>query len=779
MFNTETFRISAALKDLIGKELITDEFVAVFELVKNSFDANAKNVKIIFENNYDEINSKIIILDDGIGMNYKDLKSKWLFVAYSAKRLGKEYEDYRNKIKTNRVFAGAKGVGRFSCDRLGRFLNLISIKDEQNSKIENLVVNWEKFENADDSEFVNIEVTHNELSNTIHKINNGTVLEITGLRDEWNRSRILALKRSLVKLINPNQENDSNNFSIEIIANDEKAIDNLPLKNFSSRDDWERVNGPIRNSIFEKLEIKTSKIFVKITSDAKYIETTLQDRGDLIYCLKEENPFQNLHNINVYLFQLNRSAKYSFTKLMGMHSVEYGSVFMYKNGFRIYPYGEAGEDLLLIDRRKQQGYNRFLGTRDLIGRIEINGEQKELRETTSRDGGLRKTDTYRDLVEFFYDFVLRRLENYVVNIIKWGDEKIDRETKEVIRPVLWAKDVKIQILELISGHINSKGIIDIQYNKDFLKIIKEKQDKSINKILRNISKVAERSDNPELIKEAKKIEKAIRETKADAEIARNEAVDEKQLRKKTQQKLEYISGQNNFLIEEISDDTKNLESILHHIGLTTNIIKSDIANLIKATNQNSNKNELISIIKRISRQNQKISSFTKYFKKVNFDTISNKLEIDIVSFINEYIENVYKLREDLKLNRELPNFHLKMQPNSKFLLKFSPIDLIIVIDNLISNSYKNRIKNKQITPNIYLSWSDVRNNSITLSFLDEGKGIDDNIVENIFDFGFTTSRRGSGIGLYHIKEIIQKIKGEITVNNKTKKGVEFLIKFNK
>ncbi|MDP8204203.1 MAG: ATP-binding protein, partial [Candidatus Tenebribacter mawsonii] len=114
MFNTETFRISAALKDLIGKELITDEFVAVFELVKNSFDANAKNVKIIFENNYDEINSKIIILDDGIGMNYKDLKSKWLFVAYSAKRLGKEYEDYRNKIKTNRVFAGAKGVGRFS-----------------------------------------------------------------------------------------------------------------------------------------------------------------------------------------------------------------------------------------------------------------------------------------------------------------------------------------------------------------------------------------------------------------------------------------------------------------------------------------------------------------------------------------------------------------------------------------------------------------------------------------------------------------------------------------
>ena len=155
MANTETFKISAALKDLIGKELITDEFVAVFELVKNSFDANASKVELIFLDNYEPDNARIIIKDNGIGMNYDDLKNKWLFVAYSAKRLGKENEDYRDKIKTQRIFAGAKGVGRFSCDRLGRFLNLITIKDEPNPKIENLVVNWEDFENADDEEFVN------------------------------------------------------------------------------------------------------------------------------------------------------------------------------------------------------------------------------------------------------------------------------------------------------------------------------------------------------------------------------------------------------------------------------------------------------------------------------------------------------------------------------------------------------------------------------------------------------------------------------------------------
>ena len=92
------FRISSFLKDLIGRELITDEFVAVFELVKNSFDANAKTVKVIFEHQYDPENAKIIIWDDGYGMNLNDLNNKWLFVAHSDKRDGSEDKDYRDNI---------------------------------------------------------------------------------------------------------------------------------------------------------------------------------------------------------------------------------------------------------------------------------------------------------------------------------------------------------------------------------------------------------------------------------------------------------------------------------------------------------------------------------------------------------------------------------------------------------------------------------------------------------------------------------------------------------
>lgn len=769
MANTETFKISAALKDLIGKELITDEFVAVFELVKNSFDANASNVEVIFENNYEPDNARIIIKDNGKGMNYDDLKNKWLFVAYSAKRLGKENEDYRDKIKTQRVFAGAKGVGRFSCDRLGRFLSLITVKDEPKPKVENLVVNWEDFENADDEEFVNIKVTHKVLTENTYKLKKGTVLEITGLRDNWDRDRILKLKKSLAKLINPNQENDSDNFEIEIIAKDELTLDKEKGKKGEKKNDLEIVNGVIKNSVFETLEIKTSNILVQISPKGDFIETTLQDRGDLIYYLKEKNPFKGLKNISVYLFQLNKGAKNNFYRIMGMHSIDYGSVFMYKNGFRVYPFGEQGEDILLIDRRKGQGYNRFLGNRDLIGRIEINGEQPELKETTTRDGGLIKSETYYQLVDFFYDYVLKRLEHYVVNIIQWGDERINKETGEVT-PELWAKDVKIQILELISGFINSKDIIDIQYNKDFLKIISDKQDQSVEKIVKNISKVAAKSGNPEMVKEAKKIEKAVREIKADADRDKAKAAKEEEKRKETEKKLDYVVSQKNFLQKDISDDTKNLESILHHIGLTTNFIKKDIENLVKAINNNASKDELHTIVKRLSQQSEKITSFSKYFKKVNFNIHSNKLDVDVISFTNEYIENVYKLRDDLRINRELLNVKINMPQGLEHKIKFNPIDMIIVLDNLISNSSKHGASKVELT------WTK-SGKSIQLSFKDDGKGIADNILDSIFDFGFTTSRRGSGIGLYHVKEIIENLNGTIKVNNKLNKGVEFLISF--
>lgn len=756
MENQLQFRISSALKNLIGKELITDEFVAVFELVKNSFDANAKHVKVIFENQYNSELAKIIIWDDGRGMSFDDLKNKWLFVAYSAKNDGTEDKDYRDKIKTKRIFAGAKGVGRFSCDRLGDHLNMITIKDEPNSQIENLVVDWTDFEEDSQKEFVDIKVYHSSLnSSSYDKFESGTILEITGLRDVWDRARIKRLRFSLEKLINPIQENDASNFRIEIIASDERAFDSL------EKNPREKVNGEVKNFIFETLGLKTTQIITEIIDDGKIIQTELKDRDQLIYRIKEKNPYL-INNIKIHLFQLNRSAKLNFKRFVGVEPVKYGSVFMYKNGFRIYPFGEEGEDILQIDRRKAQGYNRFLGTRDLIGRIQINGENSSFKETTSRDGGLIKNESYDELVSFFYEKSLRRLEKYVVDIIKFGDQRENKETGE-INPELNPWDVKDEIFDIISNLTKAKEITDIEYDKDFLKLYEAKQEKSITQIVKNFNRIAQETQNPEMVKQAKAAEKQVKElieAKKEAERENESTGAEK---KQVEEKLVQKNKENLFLRSDVGLDKQSLISLQHHISHTANKISDLSMQTINAVNNKASEKDILTLLNKIVFENRKIATLSNFVSKAKFDTISNKIEKDVVEFINEYIENVYSSQSTFKINVD--------KDTSPFIIRFIPIELIIIIDNLLNNSIKANAKSAN------MHWEN-NGSFLKLHYIDDGEGISDNNVTQIFDYRFTTTG-GGGLGLFHIKQIIDKLKGSIEVNNKIKSGVEFIITLRK
>lgn len=752
------FKISSFLKDLIGRELITDEFVAVFELVKNSFDAHAQKVKVIFEKQYDPQNSRIIIWDDGHGMDKNDLINKWLFVAHSDKRDGTEDKDYRNQIQHHRTFAGAKGVGRFSCDRLGRYLKLISIKDAPNAKIESLDIDWTSFEEDSNKEFVDIKVKHNTLEATDYKnFSCGTILEISGLRDVWDRDRIKKLRTSLEKLINPIQGNNVDDFAIEIIAEDEL------LQDSKEKDEHNKVNGIVKNIVFERLGLKTTQIKVCITDHGGIITTTLTDRGTQIYVLKEKNPYAKLYDINISLFVLNHAGKINFKKIMGVDSVKYGSVFIYKNGFRIYPFGEEGDDTLQIDRRKQQGFYRYLGTRDLLGRIEVNGERSDLRETTSRDGGFIKNDSWNQLIDFFYDKAIKRLEAYTVGIIKWGDEKFDRETGEIIQPELKPEDVKDKILEIISNLTKAKDVIDVQYNQDFIQIYESKQEKSATQLAKNLTRMAQETNNPLFVKQAKTVERRIAELKQSiGELEKENAYKEEENRK-NQVKLQQLNTENLFLQSDVPNNTKEYKSLQHHITHTSSSIAEYIAIAIESLNSGNTKRTL-EFLRYIELENQKILTLSNFVSKAKFDTKVNKINDDIITFVNEYIGNLYLLTHK-KINVNIN------KPSYKYIMKFVPIEVIILLDNLLENATKHHAK----SINILWQKNDV---GLDLHVIDDGDGILNEILPHIFDYRFSTTG-GGGIGLYYAKEIVLKMKGTIIVDNKKSSGVEFIISFTK
>src|SRR6478735_7400166 len=223
------FRTNVLLKSIIGKDLITDDNIAVLELVKNSFDAGSTKVDIIFENilkNDDSSivdfptskTSKLIISDLGKGMSEFDIENKWLNIAYSEKKERKE--------EYGRLLAGNKGVGRFSCDKLVKYLNIYT-KTSDSNLYKKLFVNWELFEKEGEINFniqditlqiISIEEQDFEKLTGYKQFDNGTILEICFLREFWSYEKILSLKRQLERFINPNQIFDSKTFDLILSA---------------------------------------------------------------------------------------------------------------------------------------------------------------------------------------------------------------------------------------------------------------------------------------------------------------------------------------------------------------------------------------------------------------------------------------------------------------------------------------------------------------------------------------------------------------------------------
>jgi signal transduction histidine kinase len=818
------FRISSGLKNIIGRDLITDDFIAVFELVKNSFDAHAKTVDIIFEDN------AIIIKDNGKGMSLEDIQDKWLFVAYSAKSTGEEDENlsdkYRDKIQAKRYYAGAKGIGRFSCDRLGKRLKLVS-RQPNAQRLEEINVRWEDFEIDPKKEFIDIKVDHQSISPTKYPaLKQGTILEIEGLHDTWPREKLLNLKYSLEKLINPfTQEGEEQIFAINLYCEREEARD---VEEEHARS---KVNGAVANFIFETLNVKTT--WISTVFKKGLIDTRLVDRGTEIYHIEEANAdYSLIEDAHYQLFFLNQAAKNNFTRLMGIPPVTFGSVFLFKNGFRVYPFGDPGDDSLGMDYRKQQGYARFLGTRDLLGRIELfTTNDTEFKEVTSRDGGLVETVGYRQVIDSIYEKCLKRLERYVVDV-QWAytkDENLKNDKLSEDISIVQASIIgRVQIADVLRKLSASKNIKILSYNKDLVNILNEKLDIIPPEVFKDLAKIADKTGDKAFKEEITRAEeryhkllqekaeaerraaeeeekrqkaeeqtrlaeeararaeeraRVAEEAKHKAELAAKEkelqrreeevkrkeaeqrAKEEEGKRKEAEQDLKTEKQKNRYLQstrKTISDDA---EQLVHSIKITATSMNSSLSSLKRNSKGN---NALMPDIEKIQYQVSKILKISNLITKSNFRIDDEMQEADLPSYINEYVENYASGLDKVKINVDI---------RDDFETKLSLLDIAIIIDNLVSNSVKSKAENILIE-------CFVDQKSLYVDFSDDGEGIPAEYLGKksaIFELG-VTSTDGSGIGLYTIKSIMKTKKyGDIELlgNNKTRlKGAAFRLIFH-
>lgn len=737
------FKISSGLKNIIGKELINDKYISIFELVKNSYDAGARNVIIKFKDIYSE-KAKIIIKDDGKGMNKNDILNKWLFVAYSEKK----NSSYRDSLKKRRNYAGAKGVGRFSCDRLGSDVNLFS-KTVDEKLVHSVYIQWDDFEKNEKENFENIDVIY-RYEHIKELKDKGTIIVISNLREQWDRKEINQLKKSLTQLVNPETTNTYDDFNIFLEVEDELMNDKLHL------DEKDKINGKIKNYIFETLNIKTTKISVKIDEDGRYITTSLNDRGTLLFEVKEKNIY-TLKNINCTIYHLNRAAKINFTKIMGVEVVNYGSIFVYKNGFRVYPYGEPGQDFFRIDKRKAQGYNRYLGTREIIGRLEIYGENSGLIETSSRNNGFIQCYKLEELVDFFNEFVLKPLERYVVNIIKWGETITEQK---IISNLTEFNDME-EVLKKIKGRIKMENIISANYNNELIEIIESRKNKSISKDVKEIKNIAIAMENTELLKKTQDIEKKTKELKKRAVESELTATKVKQEIKSTKKELNVTKKQVKILESRANLTANEAISAMHIMKTYADAIDSNIDEILQETESA----DIIEILPRLYEIKQTCTKIMNTYNlvintKYNADTENRKM--DICEFIRNYINKHWEMKFRVIV---------KQLEENNFIAEFNPLEFSVIIDNLISNSKKANASKIIIEARKY------QEKFVDIIFSDDGKGIDIGInnVERFFEAGYTRVG-GSGIGLSTVKSYLKKINGLAIINKEYTEGFQLIVR---
>lgn len=776
------FKISSYLKTILGKDLITDDYVAIFELVKNSFDAKAKKVKLCFDGD------DIYIIDNGKGMSRSDILEKWIFVAFSAKREGEEdvQSDYRGKISPSVRYAGSKGVGRFSCDRLGASL-LMQTKSVESDRVQIVDVNWNDFESSSKKEFAEVPI-YSRYANSFDlpewidpPSNSGTILKISNLRSQWPREKLLELKSALSKLINPfgNRKKD---FSIEIYSEIEKKLDSRVIKKSESLEDayHQIVNGPIENFIFETLEQKTTWIKTWIDKSNKLIYTELVDRGRLIYKVSEPLAYPDLKGsgYETHIYYLNRSAKSTFARRMGVSSADFGSVFLFKNGFRVYPVGDEGDDSFKIDRRKQQGYARYLGTRDILGRIDIKGDEKVFRESSSRDKGLIETSAYLQLVDCFWNKTLLRLENYVVGV-SWK-LKYDQDMED--SSFLTGDEAKAKVIDVVARLCNSENVRIEKYAKDILTVINNKID-GFDKTIKNLESLAEKVGDSELVLRAQEavskyeeMQRVEAEAIAFAERERDARVKAEQIAKvataelKTKNKqLQLEKEKNLFYTSQQNRDKDILENLHHQIIIhASNAINNIEANLVGIRHGViPTKDELKDEFSNLLFIMQQVIAASRFATSANFKMESSHITEDLPNFVQQYIERICPFFES----------RAKIEVINKakgFVRRFKPIEISIIFDNLIDNACKAGASHIRI--HIESSGS----NSVKITFSDDGIGLADTFddPEAIFQKG-VTSTNGSGIGLYNVRQILEGMNGNIKVNNEFVDGLQFDIRVYK
>ena len=356
---TLKFKFDISAYRLLGRELITDRITALFELVKNCYDANAQTVDVEFYDvRHKSASSKIIIKDDGIGMSYEDVERKWMVIGTNNKKKNKT-----TPPPFNRRVVGKKGVGRFAVDKLGSKLVLKTTK-KGSDELLCLETDWSLYEEIENNQLTLNDITSEKLFTDIEnkywfessdKDTQGTVLEITYLNDIWTELDVNRAYKELSKLVQPNRDTKYG-FDVTVSATE------YGIKS--------------RKVISEAIDYATLHLKLDYDKNKKLQQHLILKNG---YLETEYIPEQIFGLVSMEIFYYDQIAKIRFKKQYYDGKID--GIKIYRDGIITTPFAESADhiddkkDLLGIDKRRYSGFFEKISTRDILGWVDISDDR--------------------------------------------------------------------------------------------------------------------------------------------------------------------------------------------------------------------------------------------------------------------------------------------------------------------------------------------------------------------------------------------------------------------
>lgn len=708
------FNFSYFALRLLGKGLYSNHWTAIAELVANGLDAQANNVKI-YINMIDKKNSIIEIFDNGTGMNYDDLSEKYALIGKDKREDGELTDEIKKQVM------GRKGIGKLAALYLSNKYYLISKKENEKESA------W----CLDASNVKDSDIPHLDRCD----------IEDVGVecKDEWTKFKT----GTMIHLTNV----DLTNFGVKTLEGLNARLADFYLT--------EMLNGQIEVCVL--VNERDERKF-------KAIEKSIAFKNFYAFFNNTEIDFNDRLSSGVQIVTNVESISNKKRPVIKVDSDQFivsGKQFFHKGN---------GE---LTERELEYSMSGWIGIHTSIKKDDaILNDPDYLKNKAYRPNQLRLYVRKKLAVENFLDYIknTQAFSNYIEGEISF-DILDDNELGDIAtsnRQGFVEDDERVLLLidilkPIINYLIRARIKIANQIHDEVEQYYAEEKAKIEAK--RKSEEKQRRKAEAEAFRIEEEKRRAIEEKKA--------AVEESKKQKERADKLNVDLGsekkRNYFLVDSMDEKQIEFAKRLHMLKINTATMQKTIKNgVMKLQRGRFREEDAWEWLKKMSYLVSRIQAVLEYGATASFNTKEEYVVGDMFSFIKEYCDKILVRNQDIAVET-------KIVENCDFQIRFVPQDIIIIIDNVVSNSIKHKARKIQII-------LDGNESEAKIDFIDDGRGIESNIVDmdELFEFGKGFTQTGTGVGLYHIKDIvINKLHGNVKIESEPGRGFTLQIRINK